>query len=146
MKERILEVLKNIHEAKEVIEINDLLGLTTSDELRELQDTLNQLVDEYLVFYTKKGKYILLDNCPGLKIGKLSVSKKGFGFIILDKEDDIYVDSKNMNGAIHEDIVLAESFISGVRKEARVIRIIKRELKNLVGEILYDDKGIENQL
>ena len=29
-------------------------------------------------------------------------------------------------------------FISGVRKEARVIRIIKRELKNLVGEILYD--------
>ena len=46
-----------------------------------------------------------------------------------------------MNGAIHEDIVLAEVFASGVRKEAKVIRIIKRELKNLVGEILYDDKG-----
>ena len=141
MKERILSVLKNIHEAKEVIEINDLLGLTNSDELRELQDTLNQLVDEYLVFFTKKGKYILLDNCPGLKIGKLSVSKKGFGFVILDKEDDLYVDVKNMNGAIHEDIVLAEVFASGVRKEAKIIRIIKRELKNLVGEILYDDKG-----
>ena len=108
MKERILEVLKNIHEAKEVIEINDLLGLTTSDELRELQDALNHLVEEYLVFYTKKGKYILLDNCPGLKIGKLSVSKKGFGFVILDKEDDLYVDAKNMNGAIHEDIVAVE--------------------------------------
>ena len=46
-----------------------------------------------------------------------------------------------MNGAIHEDIVLAEVFASGVRKEAKIIRIIKRELKNLVGEILYDDKG-----
>ena len=117
MKDRILEVLKNIHEAKDVIEINDLLWLKTSEELRELQDALNLLVEEYLVFYTKKGKYILLDNCPGLKIGKLSVSKKGFGFIILDKEDDIYVDARNMNGAIHEDIVLAEVFASGVRKE-----------------------------
>ena len=35
MKEQILEVLKNIHEAKTLIEINDLLGLTTVDELKE---------------------------------------------------------------------------------------------------------------
>ena len=141
MKERVLELLKDIHEAKELIEINDLLGLKSSDELRELQETLELLVNEYLVFYTKKGKYILLANCPGLKIGKLSVSKKGFGFIILEKEDDLYVDSKNMNGAIQDDIVLAEVFMSGVRKEAKVIRVIKRDLKDVVGEILYDDKG-----
>ena len=141
MKERVLELLKDIHEAKELIEINDLLGLKSSDELRELQETLELLVNEYIVFYTKKGKYILLANCPGLKIGKLSVSKKGFGFIILEKEDDLYVDSKNMNGAIQDDIVLAEVFMSGVRKEAKVIRVIKRDLKDVVGEILYDDKG-----
>ena len=29
MKEQILEVLNNVHEAKTLIEINDLLGLTT---------------------------------------------------------------------------------------------------------------------
>ncbi|MDE5889355.1 MAG: ribonuclease R, partial [Bacilli bacterium] len=141
MRERILDLLKNIHEAKEVIEINDLLGLKTSTELRELQETLNKLVDEYLVFYTKKGKYILLDNCPGLKIGKLSVNKKGFGFVILEREDDLYIAQKNMNDAIDEDIVLVEVFPSGVRKEARVIRIIKRELQNLVGEVQFGDKG-----
>ncbi len=141
MREQILQLLENIHEAKEIIEINDLLGLKTSDEYKELQDTLNQLVDEYIVFCTKKGKYILLKNCPGIKIGKLSVNKKGFGFVILDKEDDIYIDEKNMNGAIHDDVVLIEVFPSGVRKEAKVIRIIKRELKNLVGEVVFDDKG-----
>jgi len=141
MKERILNLLKNIHEAKEVIEINDLLGLKTSDELRELQEALNSLVDEYLVFYTKKGKYILLDNCPGIKIGRLSVNKKGFGFVILDREDDLYVAQKNMNDAVDGDIVLVEVFPSGVRKEARVIRIIKRELQNLVGEVQFDDNG-----
>ena len=142
MRDKVLNLLKDIHEAKEIIEINDLLGLKTSEELRELQDTLNQLIDEYIVFYTKKGKYILLDNCPGLKIGRLSVNKKGFGFIVLDKEDDLYVEEKNMNGAIHDDVVLAEVFPSGVRKEAKVIKILKRELQNLVGEIQFDEKGV----
>ena len=139
MKERILELLKDVHEAKEAIEINDMLGLKTSDEYRELLDSLSDLVNEYRVFFTKKGKYILLENCPGLKIGRLSVSKKGFGFIILDKEDDLYVDEKNMNGAIDEDIVLAEVFSKGVKKEAKVIKILNRDLKNLVGEVFFDN-------
>ena len=141
MREQILDLLKNIHEAKEIIEINDLLGLKTAGEYKELQDTLNELVEKFVIFLTKKGKYILLKNCPGIKIGKLSVNKKGFGFVLLEKEDDLYVDAKNMNGAIHDDIVLVEVFPSGVRKEARVIRIIKRDLKDLVGEILYTENG-----
>ena len=138
MKDKILNLLKDIHEAKEAIEINDLLGLKTADEYHELLDALSDLVNEYRVFFTKKGKYILLENCPGLKIGRLSVSKKGFGFVILDKEDDLYVDEKNMNGAIDEDIVLAEVFSKGVKKEAKIIKILNRDLKNLVGEVYFD--------
>jgi len=139
MKEKVLDLLKDIHEAKEAIEINDMLGLKTSDEYRELLDALSELVDEYQVFFTKKGKYILLENCPGLKIGRLTVNKKGFGFVILDKEDDLYVDAKNMNGAIDEDIVLAEVFSKGVKKEAKVIKILKRNLNDLVGEVSFKD-------
>lgn len=141
MKENVVNLLKGIHEAKEAIEINDLLGLKTAEEFRELQSILDELVSEYVVFYTKKGKYIYLSNCPGLKIGKLSVNKKGFGFVVLEKEDDLYVEAENLNGAIDDDIVLAEVFASGVRKEAKVIRIIKRELQNLVGEVFFDVKG-----
>ena len=105
MKQEILNKLENIHEAKTLIEINDLLGLKTADELRKLQETLNELVEEYLVFYTKKEKYILLKNCPSLKIGQISINKKGFGFVILPNEEDIYVDASNLNNAIHGDIV-----------------------------------------
>ena len=141
MKEKILKLMKDIHEAKELMEINDLLGLTTPAEYKELQDVMQQLVEEYVVFYTKKGKYILLKNCPGLKVGKLSVNKKGFGFLLLEMEDDIYIDAKNMNGAIHDDVVLVEVFVSGVRKEARVIRVIKRDVNNLVGEVLFTDNN-----
>ena len=141
MRDKLLDILKNVHEAKEVIEINDMLGLKSTDEYRELSEFLEELVNEYIVFRTKKGKYILLSNCPSLKIGKLSVNKKGFGFIILDREDDIYVDDTNFNGAIDDDVVLVEVFTSGVRKEAKVIRIVKRELDNIVGEVEFNDKG-----
>lgn len=141
VKEKIVELMSGIHEAKKAIEINDMLGLKTASEYKELQEALDELVKEYVVFFTKKEKYILLKNCPGLKVGKLSVNKKGFGFVILDKEDDLYVEASNMNGAIDGDIVLAEKFMSGVRREAKVIRIIKRELDDLVGEIAYNEKG-----
>ena len=141
MKEKVLNLMKDIHEAKELIEINDLLGLTTTAEYKELQDVMTELVEEYIVFFTKKGKYILLKNCPGLKVGKLSINKKGFGFLCLEMEDDIYIDAKNMNGAIHDDVVLVEVFVKGVRKEARVIRIVKRDVHNLVGEIIFTDNN-----
>ena len=34
MEEKLVKLLTNIHEAKTLIEINDLMGLKTSDELR----------------------------------------------------------------------------------------------------------------
>ncbi len=140
MKDRILELLKNVHEAKEPIQINDMLGLKTAEEYRELCDSLEELVNEFLIYKTKKDKYILLKNCPGIKIGKLSVNKKGFGFLLLDKEDDLYIASENFNGAIDDDVVLCEAFTAGVRKEGKVLRIIKRELDNLVGEVYFDNE------
>ena len=48
MKEKILDLLKNIHEAKTLIEINDLLQLTTVKELQELTKNLEELVNEYV--------------------------------------------------------------------------------------------------
>ena len=136
MKERLLNVLANVHEAKEAIEINNMLGLTTPEEYREVVDALEELAEEYIIYRTKKDKYILVKNCPSIKIGKLTVNKKGYGFVLLDKEDDLYIASDNMNGAIHDDYVLAEIMRSGVKKEGRIIRVLKRELNDMVGEII----------
>lgn len=141
MKEDILKILKPVHEAKTAMEINDLLNLHSANEYRELCEALEELVQEYIVFKTKKDKYILLDNCPGLKIGKLSLNKKGYGFVILDREEDLYIPEDMINGATHDDVVLAEITRQGVKREGKVIRVIKRDLHDMVGEIvLYHDK------
>ena len=141
MKEEILKVLDNVHEAKEAIQINDMLGLKTTAEYQELVAALEELVAEYKVFYTKKNKYILLKNCPSLKIGKLAVNKKGFGFVILEREDDLYIDKDNFGDAIDGDIVLCEAFPGKVNREGKIIRVLKRDFSNVVGEvILKNDK------
>ena len=132
--------MSSIHEAKEAIEINDLLGLTSSEEYRELCESLEDLVEEYIIFKTKKEKYILLKNCPSLKIGKLSLNKKGYGFVILEREEDLYIPEDMIHGATHDDIVLAEITRQGVKREGKVIRVLKRDLHDMVGEI-YSYKG-----
>ncbi len=140
MKEEIIKKLNDVHEAKEAMEINDILGLKTVEEYRELCQSLNELVEEYVLFHTKKDKYILLKNCPSLKIGKLSLNKKGYGFIILEREEDLYIPEDMINGATHDDIVLAEVTRQGVKREGKVIRVLKRDLHDIVGEI-YNHNG-----
>ena len=142
MKEDIVKILDNVYEAKTLIEINDMLKLTTAEDLKYLEDSLNELVNEYVVYLTKKGKYILLKNCTNLKIGKLSINKKGFGFVVLEKEEDIYIDKDNINKAIDEDIVLCEIIDTGLKREGRIIRVIKRDLANLVGTVTFKDDRI----
>ena len=140
IKDRVIDILTNLHEAKTLIEINDLLDLKNAEELRDLQKTLKELEEEYLIYVTKKEKYILLKNCPNLKIGKITVNKKGFGFLILPNEDDLYIDENNLNNALDEDIVLCEVIQKGLKFEGKVLKVIKREFKNLVGEIYFKKK------
>lgn len=146
MRENVLNVLDNLYDAKDLIAINDLLNLNTSQELKELENTLNELIEEYLVFKTKKDKYILLKNCPYLKIGKYSSNKKNFGFVILDKEDDIYVRDEFSKGAIDGDIVLCEITGKGIKREGHINRIIKRDLHDLVGEIVLVNNKLSVRL
>lgn len=141
MEEKILEILNDVYEAKTLIEINDMLGLTTAEELKELQDTLEKMSGKYIVYKTKKERYILLKNCTNLKIGRLALNKKGFGFVILDKEEDLYVPEEDLNGATHDDTVLAEITRNGIKREGRIVRILNRNLNDLVGEIIKLDNG-----
>ena len=157
MRDELIKVLDEVYEAKDIIQINDLMGLKTPEELKDLQDTIKELVDEYVLYNTKKDKYILIKNCTNLRIGKLSLNKKGFGFVNLDKEEDIYIDKDNINGAIDEDTVLCELIDRGIKREGRIVRIIKRDLNNLVGTVIVkndkfflelddDNKNVEVRL
>lgn len=139
MKQDILEVLKTKYEALDLMAINDLLGLKTAEELKKLELTLEELVNELKLYKTKKDKYILFENCSDLKAGKLSINKAGNGYVLLEP-NDIYINYNNLNNAVNGDTVLVEIFDYKGEKEGRVLKVLARDIKNLVGEVIYKNK------
>ena len=60
MKERIIELLKE-NTSLTIMEINDKLSLTTIDDYKVLQSTLDDLVSDGVLYYSdRKKKYLLL--------------------------------------------------------------------------------------
>ena len=139
MKEQIINVMSDKYEALDVIEINDLLELTSPEDLSRLNNVLCELEKDGIVYKTKKNKYILFKNCPSLKAGVLSLNKKGFGFLIVKDGEDIYIDKDNINGAVNDDRVLVEIINNHGKTEGRVLRVLNRDLSNLIGEIYFVD-------
>jgi len=137
MKEQILNVMNDRYEALDIIEINDLLELTTVEDLSKLGNAIDDLVKENLIYKTKKGKFILFKNCPSLKVGVLTINKKGFGFLIVPNGEDIYIDKSNINNAINDDKVLIEIINNHGKTEGKVLRVLNRDLNNLIGEVFY---------
>ena len=140
MRDEILNLLNKERNALSLSQIADILNLNTVDGIKKIVDTLNELQEECEIYCSNKDKYMLFNDSHLLK-GRLSVNKKGFGFLIISGQDDMYVDSKNMNGALNNDIVVCEPITFNGKKEARVIRVLKKENTLVVGEFsIIDDK------
>ena len=136
MKEKILNILKSQYNAVTTEELLSLIGETTVDDIKEVQSILNEMVQKFEIYYTNKGKYILFENCKDIEIGEIDVHPKGFGFLLLPG-DDIHIEKNLLNGAIDGDIVIVEVTSRKPKLEGRVLKIVKRNLNNLVGEVRF---------
>lgn len=140
MKEQVLNILNNKYDALDIMTLNDLLKLTTVEELEELTSSINELVNELVIYQTKKNKYILYDNCPNFRKGILDVKDNSYGFLLLDDEKDIHISKENLNYALDGDTVLVEIIKNDINKpEGKVLKVLKRDIKNVVGTIKNDN-------
>lgn len=143
MRNDILNILKNSDKALDIYELHDMLHINTVEGAKELSDELRKLTDEVVVYHSNKDKYMMLEKSH-LRKGVMRTNKKGFGFVEVENmDDDIYVAQDNMNGAIHDDIVLVEitSKMNLDRLEGRILKVIKRQVQRYIGEITFDAKG-----
>lgn len=136
MRENILNLLEKSFDAMDLMTIADKLNITTPDEIENLKFELDVLVNDLTVYLTKKDKYILYTKCPNFRKGKIDLNRAGNGFVVLDPEDDLFVPRESLNYALDGDFVLVE-ILTGEngKKEGRVIKILERDLKNIVGII-----------
>lgn len=135
MQNKILDILNNSDRALSYDEIHSALNLATIEETQEFIEILDKLEKDGELYLSKKNKYMLFNKGP-LKRGKLSVNKKGFGFIDIGEKEDIFVAEENLNFALNGDIVSAEIIENKAdgRKEGKVIKVIKRTMDYFVGE------------
>ena len=154
LEEKIIDILKKENKALSAFEIEQLLELK-KDEFTMLIKTLNQMEEQLKIYRTKKDNYMLFTNSH-LKIGKLQVNKRGFGFVDVGTEEDIFIPADSLNKAIHNDQVVVEiTTKTGEKPEGRIVKIVSRNLNNMVGEFYYkqgkpfvelDDKKIKIQI
>lgn len=143
MKEKILEILKEETKGQNINEINNKLHLRGMEEITELEANLKELVTEGILHMSKNREYMLMSNTKSLKVGKLRINKNGNGFVECEPED-IFVHSNDLNGAINGDFVEVEikTRLNDPEPEGYIRNVLKRDLKNVVGEMVKDKKTL----
>lgn len=137
MKDKIIEKLNNENKGLSLIEINDLLNLTSVEDYKELQKNMDALVTEGIVHKSKKDKFILMKKCSSLLTGIIHINKHGNGFVDTKFDEDTFVKRENLNGAVDGDFVE----IDVQNDEGIVVNILKRDINLLVGEMIKTKNG-----
>ena len=136
LEDKIISLLKEEQKALSVFELEEKLELDKS-KLTDLMKELNKLEEELKIYRTKKDNYMLFTN-SNLKIGKLLMTTKGFGFVDIGTNEDVFIPSDSINKAIHNDTVVVEITSKGMEKpEGRIVKIVDRNLNNMVGEVYF---------
>ena len=139
MRDEVLEILSNAERSLLFEEIDSLLDIKSIEETQELVKVLNELEENGDVYKSNKNKYMSFDMCH-LKKGRLSGNRNGYGFVkVVGLEDDIYINASNMNDALDGDTVVVEVISTNNKgeTEGRIVRILKRGVTAIVGEISF---------
>ncbi len=106
----------------------------SKEDREEFRRILQELVAEGKLQMTGQGKFLKPDE--NKMVGVYSGTARGFGFVEVEgREDDLYIPEDLKGGAFHQDRVQVELVPGshGRRQEARVIKILERGMKQLVG-------------
>lgn len=168
-KSELLQRLRNLNEVYLTeSQIMKVVGAELNYNQTNLKAQLAELVESGDMILTERHKFAVTDKTSIVK-GKFCGNIKGFGFVerISEKGEDLFIPERAVNGAVHGDIVLVKVMprtvkrngrrvqTSGASTEGEVIRIIKRELKTIVGTfmlfsggavVIPDDKRFADQV
>ena len=146
--EDILEVLRSkVDHPSTIRELMQRLRLPREQRVA-LRRRLTTLVETGELIKVRGNRYGLPDRMR-LVTGRVQVHRRGFGFVTPDQtitgvEGDLFIAGANLNQAMHGDRVVArvEHRTSDGRTEGRIVRILERATKFLVGRFELDESGL----
>lgn len=135
--ERILQYMRE--DAYKPLTIEELVSVLKirKDEIGSFSAVIDEMERAGYIVKTRRGRYGMPEKM-NLVVGRLHGHQRGFGFIISDSPgiEDVFIPAEGMNGAMHNDRVIAR--ISGKSssersREGEIIRILERANKTVVG-------------
>lgn len=100
---------------------------------------LNTLVENGCLFFDdKKGEYETIKNRPNVFSATLCFDKNGLAYIKKDNKN-IYIEAKDLNGALAGDSILVNNFYEKIKKYyGKVLKIIKRSENKVILKVVGD--------
>jgi len=144
MKKQIIEIISNSEKRPlRKREISRILRINEK-EYRKFRNELKKLIDEGIISKTRKGGYFLISS-KEKKIGDLSLTIHGYGFVSFENSsEDIYINKKNLLGALDGDKVEILILPSNKRHKSQGIvkTIIKRKTNEFIAQVVSIHKNI----
>ena len=81
MKDELYRYLSTKKDFTDYMTIEDALHVSTTEEKKELGEAIEALASEYKLYVSKNHQYILYETSRNLRAGKLSINKKGDGYV-----------------------------------------------------------------
>ncbi len=140
MKDKILNILDGKKNGLSFKTIKKRLHPRPNDE--ELKKALTELIVDGYLTQTNNGKYKKLKKRARLLKGEIQRFSAGFGFLLMEDEEDVFIPGRFLKGARTGDIVLVslKKDKRGKRKEGRVVKIIERKRQIHTGELVRKKK------
>ena len=138
MKDKILEFMREKAYSpltlEELVESFEVSGENAADFKKELA----AMEANGEIIKTRWDRYGVPERM-NLVVGRLQGHAKGFGFVIsdVDEQQDVYIAAAEMNGAMHNDRVVArlQTKSKGTRAEGEIIRILEHYNTIVVGTL-----------
>jgi ribonuclease R len=103
----------------------------------EFRDFIKTMAREGKIAKLKRNHYGHAQQASTL-VGTLHVKTQGYAFLIVGEgHEDVFISQKNMSTALNNDVVKVQLFArpSGRKPEGRVVDIVKRARRNIVGTL-----------
>ncbi len=117
------------------------LSIRDEDEFQSLREVLHAMVDKNVLFHARRKGYSRKSLEHGMQ-GVLSMSKQGYGYVIVPDVGDIYIGPKSLGTALDGDTVEVSPFAthrekknSGNKIEGEIVGVVSRAHNEFVGTL-----------
>jgi ribonuclease R len=115
---------------------------------QSLEEALGRLASRGDLIEFKPGFYVAASHSREFAVGRLSMHRDGYGFVIADRPvagmtGDLFIPTEAMRGAMHGDRVLARvaRMEASGRADGEVLRVLRRAQPTVVGEFRIGRRG-----